>query len=91
MKHGTSYKKLYPGSAGNRRKIISDLSLHPDITERTESARQAMNGNNKIKGWHIYSERDFFIHVFMQGLLKIKYETLSKLTKKQCEVYKKYT
>jgi hypothetical protein len=70
---------------------MSVLSLHTDIVERAETARQAMNGYSETKGWHIYSERDFFIHVFMQGLLKIEYETLPRLTGKPCEVYKRYT
>jgi len=69
---------------------MSIISLNIDITERVEIARQAINNNAEPKGWYIYSEREFLNFVFMQGLLKIEFETLPKLTGKPYEVYKRY-
>jgi hypothetical protein len=63
------------------------ISLHPDIAERAEMARQEMNKHNKE---FKYFERDFLHHLFMMGLLKTEYEILPKLTGKPCEIYKRY-
>jgi len=63
---------------------MSILSLHPDIAERVETARQINNSKPGLA----FTEKDFLHHIFMLGLLDYEYRIQPKITGKPYKAYK---
>ena len=63
---------------------MSILSLHPDIAERVETARQINNSKPGLA----FTEKDFLHHIFILGLLDYEYRIQPKITGKSYKVFK---
>ena len=63
---------------------MSVLSLHPDIAERVETARQINNSNPGLT----FTEKDFLHHIFMMGLLEWEFRIQPKIKGKPYKAYK---
>jgi len=64
---------------------MSVLSLHPDIAERVETARQIFNSRG---GFTEHTEKDFLHYIFMLGLLEYEYRIQQKITGEPYKPYK---
>ena len=64
---------------------MSIISLHPDIAERVETARQVFNDRETI---YKYTEKDFLHYIFMLGLLDYEMRIQPAFTGKPYKPYR---
>jgi hypothetical protein len=66
------------------------ISLHPEIAERAETVRLAMNNCKSITPNfpnHNFTKDEFNHYLFMLGLLQCEFEILPRLTGKSYKPY----
>jgi hypothetical protein len=78
-------RNYIPAMLGIGKKIMSVLSLHPDIADRVETARHIFN-SREVNYKH--TENDFLHYIFMLGLLEYELRIQPTITGKPYKPYK---